>query len=71
MHNISLYIPRFFESLRNQEGIVVEMIDRKITPGKENGTILNNGHNDRKSPNNEDFGVLSDVELYKIYFNEI
>jgi hypothetical protein len=71
MRNISLDIPSFFKSLRSQEGIVVEMIDRKKTPGNENKRILNNCHNDEKSQNIEVFGVLSDVELYKIYFNEM
>ena len=66
---------RFFEILRYQKGIVVDLIDRKtgevITESKEKETHPKKNPPPLRSSDNKDNEspiILSDVELYRIYF---
>ena len=77
---------RFFDSLRSQKGIVVQLIsresgeeiaqeveDKNIKPGKRSSeSVLAESTNDNIDDNNcnDTSTVLSDVELYKIYFRK-
>ena len=77
---------RFFDSLRSQKGIVVQLIsresgeeitqeveDKNIKPGERSSeSVLAKSTNDNIDDNNcnDTSTVLSDVELYKIYFRK-